>query len=69
MKKAISFILLATVVTTLNGQDMYTQTIRGAVVDAVTGHALIGANVILMNSEPTVGTSTDLHGNFKLEDV
>ena len=44
----------------------YTQTIRGIVTDAVTGYPLIGANVILLNSNPLVGTITDVNGNFEL---
>ncbi len=44
----------------------YTQTIRGTVTDAVTGYPLIGANVILLNSNPLVGTITDVNGHFEL---
>ncbi len=47
----------------------YTQTISGTVVDAVTGFPLIGANVLLMDSYPLIGTVTDLNGNFSLKDV
>jgi hypothetical protein len=47
----------------------YTQTISGTVVDAVTGFPLIGANVLLMDSDPLLGTVTDLNGNFSLKDV
>ena len=44
----------------------YTQAIRGTVTDAVTGYPLIGANVILLNSNPLVGTITDVNGHFEL---
>ncbi|MFC2112426.1 carboxypeptidase-like regulatory domain-containing protein [Bacteroidota bacterium] len=47
----------------------FTQTISGMVLDAVTDFPLIGANIILMNSEPLVGTVTDLNGNFTLPDI
>ncbi len=47
----------------------FTQTISGTIVDAVTGYPLIGANVILVGSDPLVGTITDLNGNFILKDV
>ncbi len=50
-------------------QEPITQSIRGTVVDAVTGFTLVGANVVLLNSEPVVGTSTDQNGNFILGQV
>lgn len=49
--------------------QQFTQTIRGTVVDKVTNTPLPGANVVLLNSNPVKGTSTDLDGNFKLTQV
>ena len=46
-----------------------TQTIRGVVKDAQAEYPLIGVTVILLNSDPVVGTSTDLDGKFELKDV
>ncbi len=69
LKKITLILLLAILVTQMTAQDQFTQTIRGTVVDAVTGYSLIGANVILLDSDPIVGTSTDNHGNFILEDI
>ncbi len=46
-----------------------TQTIRGVVIDKFSKAPLIGANVILLNSEPLVGTTVDVDGNFRLEKV
>ncbi len=46
-----------------------TQTIRGRVIDADTRMGLPGANVILLNSQPLVGTTTDVSGNFELRKV
>ena len=51
------------------GQVERHQTIRGKVIDAVTGYALIGADVILLESDPVIGTSTDLNGSFILENI
>jgi len=42
------------------------QTLSGTVVDAQTGETLIGANVFL-RSDFTVGTQTDLDGNFSMK--
>ncbi len=45
------------------------QTIRGTVIDYDTQIPVIGANVVVINSEPFLGASTDLNGNFKIEKV
>jgi hypothetical protein len=66
MKLSLILIILAGI---LQGQDPVRQSIRGQVVDAVSGYGLVGANVILLNSDPIQGTSTDLNGYFILEDV
>lgn len=46
-----------------------TQTIRGTVTDKHTKMPVPGANVVLLNSDPIVGTVTDLEGRFRLEKV
>ncbi|MBL4706930.1 MAG: carboxypeptidase-like regulatory domain-containing protein, partial [Flavobacteriales bacterium] len=46
-----------------------TQTIRGTVIDAQANYPLIGANVILLDTDPIRGVSTDIDGKFVLEDV
>lgn len=45
------------------------QTIRGKVMDAVTGYPLIGAHIVLIGSDPLKGTTADVHGHFVLADV
>lgn len=50
---------------TLSAQTL-TQTIRGTVVDKISQTTLPGASVVLVNSNPLLGTTTDLDGNFKL---
>jgi hypothetical protein len=45
------------------------QTINGKVTDAITGSPLIGANVVLLNSNPIIGTTVDLNGNFELHNI
>lgn len=47
----------------------YQQSIRGSIVDKDSQSPLIGANVRLLETEPVVGTSTDLDGYFKIENV
>jgi hypothetical protein len=46
-----------------------TQTLRGTVLDKQSGEPLIGATVVLLNSEPLLGTSTDANGQFRLANV
>jgi hypothetical protein len=41
-----------------------TQTIKGNVFDIQTKETLIGASVIILNSDPLIGASTDMDGNF-----
>jgi len=45
------------------------QTIRGTVVDAKTELSLPGATVILLNTNPVIGTSTDAEGRFRIENI
>ena len=46
-----------------------TQTIRGKVVDIDTKSPLIGANVVVLNSDPFLGVTTDFDGKFNLKEV
>ena len=46
-----------------------TQTVRGTVTDKISETPLPGAAVILIGSNPLVGTTTDVDGNFKLTNV
>ncbi len=70
MKTFISTLIICTAsLAILSGQANYNQTIRGRVVDAVTGYPLLGANVILLDSDPVMGTITDGNGIFVLDEV
>lgn len=46
-----------------------TQVVKGIVTDQITGEGLIGANVVLLNTNPIIGTVTNLDGEFILDDV
>ncbi len=52
----------------LFSQQQY-QTIRGRVVDADSRESLPGAAVVLLQSEPLKGTTTDINGQFRLERI
>jgi len=49
--------------------DNITQTIRGKVIDIDTKAPLLAANVIVLDSEPFIATTTDFNGDFRLENV
>lgn len=46
-----------------------TQTIRGNITDKISQQSLPGASVVIVNSDPFIGTTTDEQGNFKLLNV
>ena len=46
-----------------------TQTIRGVVADEASGQPMPYATVILLNTEPTIGVTTDSLGRFKFESI
>ena len=50
-------------------QDKNTQTVKGVVIDRITKETLPGANVILLDHEPLIGTSTDSEGRFELHTI
>ncbi len=45
------------------------QVIKGRVLDADASYPLVGASVILQNSEPAIGAVTDVDGNFLINKV
>lgn len=42
---------------------------RGTIIDGDTRQPLIGATVILIDSDPLIGATTDLDGRFTLSNV
>lgn len=53
---------------TIAGQGI-TQNIRGRVTDAWTKTGLPGANVVILNSDPVVGTVTDIDGYYEIRNI
>jgi hypothetical protein len=73
MKSIIRNILyLAAVTLTLNlslvAQEL-SQTIRGTIIDQDSNFPIIGANVTIIDSEPLIGSFTNLEGKFHIENV
>lgn len=68
VRKFLFLFLMLAVSSSLISQNL-TQTIRGKVIDKQSKSPIIGANVILQNSDPIKGAVTDIDGNFRLENV
>ncbi len=69
MKTKVTLFLLLTLITSFGYSQELTQTIRGSIIDQDSKTPLIGVTVILANSNPVIGTSTDANGNFKLNQI
>lgn len=69
MRYKLFFLLaiLAFCQVTVRSAIVPTGTIRGTVTDQVTKATLPGANVVVLNTSPIVGTSTDSEGRFRIE--
>ena len=72
IKNKITALLLLLIITvgcyaTETGMQM--QTIRGKVIDQDSKTPLIGANIIILNSDPIKGTSSDANGYFRIDGV
>lgn len=68
MKTKLLFLCFFMTYFIVNAQDL-TQTVWGVVTDVEVKSPLIGAIVILDGSEPVLGTTTDMDGHFRLENV
>ncbi|MBN2519377.1 MAG: TonB-dependent receptor [Bacteroidales bacterium] len=69
-KKSILYIALTVFISyNIFGLETYYQTIKGKVVEQNTEFPLIGATVVLVGSNPVIGTVTDTDGHFRLENV
>lgn len=53
----------------LSSRAQSTQTIKGTILDKQSQEALIGVTVIVVGSDPLVGTTTDEYGKFKLNNL
>lgn len=50
-------------------QSQKGQTVRGKVIDSYTQVPILGATVVIVDSEPLKGDASDANGNFRLENV
>ncbi len=69
MKKLILTIVMIAMFITLAFSQNLTQTVRGNILDTDSKLPLIGATVIIFGSNPLTGTTTDVNGDFRLENI
>ncbi|MGB3074910.1 MAG: carboxypeptidase-like regulatory domain-containing protein, partial [Chitinophagales bacterium] len=69
MKKAFSIVILLSITLRTAQSQVITQTIRGSIAAEHVETPLSDASVVLLNTNPLIGTYTDENGNFKLEKV
>jgi hypothetical protein len=69
MKKFLSITLMIAVFSTLAFSQKLTQTVRGTIIDTDSKMPLIGATVLIVGTNPPVGSATDEKGNFRIEKV
>ncbi len=69
MKKFISTTLMIAVLNTLAFSQNLTQTVRGTIVDMDSKLPLPGATLVILGTDPMIGTSTDMNGIFRFEKI
>jgi CarboxypepD_reg-like domain len=67
--KTLSALLILLISNVTVDAQVLTQTVRGTVLDKVSKSPLPGASVIVINSSPLIGSTTDAEGYFKLNNV
>jgi len=66
--KTFITLFIITVSNTFYTQDL-TQNIRGRIIDQDSKFQAIGASIIILGSDPLIGTVTDVNGYFKLQNI
>ncbi|MEQ9302315.1 MAG: TonB-dependent receptor [Marinoscillum sp.] len=64
--KIIMGIIVAMISLSLNAQ---TQVVKGSIIDAQSEYPLIGATILLADSDPIIGSVTDVNGSFRIDNV
>ena len=68
MKTFLNIVLFLVLPLVAPAQDI-TQTLRGTIYDQSTHEPLIGATIVVQNSNPVIGTTTDEAGNFSIANL
>ncbi len=66
--KLVFALILSLLTTFTQGQNKnITQSVRGIIVDKQSQQTLIGATILVVGSDPIIGTTSDVNGAFKIE--
>ncbi len=69
MKRIITLTSVVFLVTLTVVAQKGTQTVRGIVTEAFTGSPIVGAQVVVLDSKPIIGCSTDEKGEFVIKNI
>jgi hypothetical protein len=69
MKRLVIILLSITLSSNFIFSQTKGQTVRGTVVDAFTGSPIIGAAIIVLDSNPLIGSTSDINGDFELNNI
>ncbi|MDA3893151.1 MAG: TonB-dependent receptor [Salinivirgaceae bacterium] len=69
MKKLTLTTFVIAILTTMAFSKNLTQTVRGTLIDYDSKLPLIGAAIMVPGSNPIIGTTTDVNGNFRLDNI
>lgn len=67
--KQVALLLFTVLLSSFGIAQHLTQTVRGTITDFDTKLPLIGAKIIILNSEPFQGAVTNYNGDFRIENV
>jgi hypothetical protein len=68
MKQGISTVMLLLISFSLIAQER-TSAIRGKVIDKESRYTLPGVNVVILGTHPPIGASTDIDGNYRIDNL
>jgi hypothetical protein len=66
--KLLLFVVISVISSSAFAQTIH-QTVRGTIMDQDSQTPIIGASVIVVGSDPLIGSVTDENGNFRLTNV
>ena len=69
MKKLISTVLMIAMISSLAFSQNLTQIVRGTIVDVDSKLPLPGVTLVILGTDPLVGTSTDINGMFRFKNI
>lgn len=69
MNKYVCTLFFLTLTTLNIFSQSFTQTVRGRVIDKESQSPIPGVNIVVLNTDPLIGTATDADGYFVLENI